>query len=218
MAEHPDEVTAPPPDARTPSAEIEGTPRPVPVSHTATDSGPLSEAQLLEQHSTLVYNLALRLLGNAQDAEDLAQDALIRALKALPRFRGECQVSTWLYRITVNTWKNRVRSEKRRGLWKRVTFGLFSEDEDDEEWSLESLPADEPALDAGLRKAESAAAVQRALMELDNDNRAVLVLRDMEGQSYQEIALSLGIPEGTVKSRLARGREALKTRLKKHLQ
>lgn len=180
-------------------------------------AGPLTEAELLERHSALVYNLALRLLGNEADAEDLAQDSMIRALKALPRFRGECLVTTWLYRITVNTWKNRVRGEKRRGLWKRVTFGLFSDEEDEETSLAETLPSGEPAPDAGLETESRVAAVQRALSELEPESRAVLVLRDLEGQSYEEIALQLGLPEGTVKSRLNRGREALKKRLKKYL-
>ncbi len=209
MADTPEELTAPPQS---------GTPAPPPVSKSQdAAAGPLTESELLERHSALVYNLAFRLLGNEQDAEDLAQDAMIRALKALPRFRGECQVTTWLYRITLNTWKNRVRSEKRRGLWKRVTFGLFSDDPDEETSLAEKLPSGEPALDAGLETEDKASAVQKALMELEPENRAVLVLRDLEGQSYEEIAVQLGLPEGTVKSRLNRGREALKKRLKKCL-
>lgn len=203
-----EELTAPP---------ASGTPAPLPVSKPQdAAAGPLSEKDLLEGHSALVYNLAFRLVGNEQDAEDLAQDAMIRALKAFPRFRGECQVSTWLYRITVNTWKNRVRSEKRRGFWKKVTFGLLG-DSDEEESLAEKLPSGEPALDAGLETEDRAAAVQRALRELEPSSRAVIVLRDLEGQSYEEIALQLGLPEGTVKSRLNRGREALKQRLKKYL-
>lgn len=216
MAELPDEVAAAPPTPSAPQASgFDGTAGASPVSKPADATGPLSEAELLERHSVLVYNLALRLVGNAQDAEDLTQDSLIRALKALPRFRGECQVTTWLYRITVNTWKNRVRSEKRRGLWNRVTLGLFGGDDDEER--IPEPAADEPGLDSGLGSAETAGAVRKALQELEEDSRAVIVLRDMQGQSYQEIALQLGIPEGTVKSRLARGREALKERLKKHL-
>ena len=180
-------------------------------------SKPLSESEFLEKNAPLVYNLALRLTGHASDAEDLAQDALLRALKALPSFRGESSASTWVYRITVNTWKNRVRSEKRRGLWRRVDLRLFSADGDEETSLGEKLPSGEPAPDAGLETEDRASAVQRALLELEPDSRAVLVLRDLEGQSYEEIALQLGLPEGTVKSRLNRGRDALKKRLKKYL-
>ncbi len=168
-----------------------------------------TEQELLEKHAVLVYNLALRLLGNPTDAEDLAQDALIRALRALPGFRGECQLSTWVYRITLNTWKNRVRSEKRRGLWKMLPLdSLFGREDDD-------APVREPAgkdlpLDAGLETSQSGAAVQRALLELDPEARAIVVLRELQGQTYQQIAAALEIPEGTVKSRLWRAREQLK--------
>lgn len=174
---------------------------------------PMSEEEFLKQHAQTAYNLALRLTGNAADAEDLAQDALIRALKALPSFRGESAGSTWLYRITVNTWKNRVRSEKRRAFWRSVPLaGLFGAGEDGEEPGRE-LKAEEPALDASLETEETNRAVQKALMELDEESRAVLVLREIEGLPYDRIAETLGIPEGTVKSRLSRSREALKAKL-----
>jgi RNA polymerase sigma-70 factor (ECF subfamily) len=172
----------------------------------------VTENELLEKHAVPVYNLALRLVGNAADAEDLAQDALLRAIRALPSFRGDSQMSTWIYRITVNTWKNRVRSEKRRGLWKLLPLDfLFSKDGDDKA-SPEPAAPDAP-LDAGLESSEQGAAVQRALMELDPESRAVVVLRELKGQSYQEIAAALDIPEGTVKSRLSRARETLKQKL-----
>jgi RNA polymerase sigma-70 factor, ECF subfamily len=172
----------------------------------------VNEQELLDKHAVPVYNLALRLVGNHADAEDLAQDSLIRALRALPKFRGDCQLSTWVYRITVNTWKNRVRGEKRRGLWKLLPLDfLFSSDGD--EPKAREPKADEPPLDARLETSESGALVQRALMELDPESRAVIVLRELQGQSYQEIATALEVPEGTVKSRLSRAREALKDKL-----
>ncbi len=177
-------------------------------------SNPVSESEFLDKHAVLVYNLALRLVGNASDAEDLAQDALIRALKSLPNFRGESALSTWVYRITVNTWKNRVRSEKRRGLWKMVPLGLFKgEDEEDEP----NFKDDSKPLDSNLETDERGALVQKALMELDEESRAVVVLREIEGQSYQEIAAALDIPEGTVKSRLSRARDTLKEKLQKYV-
>jgi len=162
-----------------------------------------------------VYNLALRLVGNASDAEDLAQDSLLRALKALANFRGESSLSTWVYRITVNTWKNRVRSEKRRGLWKMVPLNLFSGDDGEEEES--NFKDDSKPLDTGLETDEKGTMVQKALLELDPESRAVVVLREIEGQSYQEIAAALEIPEGTVKSLLSRARETLKGKLQKYV-
>jgi len=185
---------------------ITGTSGPTPVSK------PLSEAEFLEKHAELVYNLSLRLTGNPFDAEDLAQDALLRALKALPGFRGDSATATWMYRITVNTWKNRVRSEKRRGLWKMVPLQfLFGEGAGEEK--VREPRAPEPAPDRALEREETAMAVQNALLTLDEESRAVIVLRETEGMSYQDIAAALSIPEGTVKSRLSRARDELKRRL-----
>jgi len=176
----------------------------------------MSEEEFLEANAKLVYNLALRLVASPADAEDLAQDALIRALKALPKFRGESSTTTWAYRITVNTWKNRVRSEKRRSFWKTLPLSLFlGEDEEEPETPL---PDGEPPLDKGLETAETARAVHEALMALDAESRAVVVLRDIKGLSYQEIAESLSLPEGTVKSRISRAREALKRRLRSFVE
>jgi RNA polymerase sigma-70 factor (ECF subfamily) len=167
------------------------------------------EQEFLTRTAQLVYNLALRLTGNASDAEDLAQDSLLRALKALSGFRGESDSKTWAYRITVNTWKNRVRAEKRRGFWRTVSLGLFCGEEGDEE---PPFKADDPPLDRGLEKTEAQAEVRTALRELDPEDRAVIILREVQEQSYAEIAEVLGVPEGTVKSRLFRAREALRAR------
>lgn len=172
----------------------------------------MSESEFLEKSAELVFNLALRLTGNKADAEDLAQDALLRALKALPRFRGESQISTWVYRITVNTWKNRVRSEKRRAFWQTVSFGILGGGEDGDEPAFEPA-ADEPPLDADLAKREGSAVVQKALMQLEENDRAIVILREIEERSYEEIAEALELPAGTVKSRLFRARAKLKTLL-----
>lgn len=169
----------------------------------------MSEQEFLDGNAELVFNLALRLTGNRADAEDLAQDALIRALRALKGFRGDSQVSTWAYRITVNTWKNRVRSEKRRAFWKTVTLGFYGKDEDGED-EFRDLKADEPALDAGLETEEKAGQVQKALLQLEEDDRAIVVLRELQEKSYDEIGAILGLPQGTVKSRLFRARAKLK--------
>lgn len=178
----------------------------------------MSEEEFLEQNAQLVYNLALRLTGNPADAEDLAQDALIRALKSLSQFRGDSAATTWAYRITVNSWKNRVRSEKRRGIWKTLSLDrLFGSGEDEDERAPEPA-ANEPRLDAGLEGEETSRVVQAALMELDEESRAVLVLREVQGLSYEEISESLSLPLGTVKSRIARSRSALKDKLKSFVE
>ncbi|MEK7383581.1 MAG: RNA polymerase sigma factor [Elusimicrobiota bacterium] len=173
----------------------------------------MSEQQFLDEHSQLVFNVALRLTGNRSDAEDLAQDALIRALKALPKFRGDSKLSTWVYTITVNTWKNRGRAEKSRGFWKTISFGAFG-NQDDDEPVYEPKGNDAP-LDTELEKEGTAAVVQKALLQLDADDRAIVVLREIEERSYGEIGEVLGLAEGTVKSRLFRARAKLKILLDK---
>jgi RNA polymerase sigma-70 factor (ECF subfamily) len=175
----------------------------------------VSEQDFLEQHSELVFNLSLRLTGNRADAEDLAQDALIRALRALPKFRGDSKLSTWAYTITVNTWKNRVRAEKSRGFWKTVSFGILGgpdKDPDEPEWEPKGNDA---PIDENLEKEGTSSVVQKALLQLDADDRAIVVLREIDERSYGEIAEVLGLPEGTVKSRLFRARAKLKTILEK---
>lgn len=177
----------------------------------------MNEEEFLEANAKLVYNLALRLVGNSADAEDLAQDALIRALKALPKFRGESSTTTWVYRITVNTWKNRVRSEKRRSFWKSLPLSMFLGDSEEEE-AERTLADNEPPLDTGLETEETHRAVHQALQRLDEESRTVIVLRDIKGLSYQEIAKALSLPEGTVKSRISRARETLKRHLKSFVE
>ncbi len=157
----------------------------------------------------------MRLTGNRSDAEDLAQDALLRALKALPKFRGDSKLSTWVYTITVNTWKNRVRAEKSRGFWKTISFGVLGgPDKDDDEPDFEPTGNDAP-IDQNLEKEGTAAVVQKALLQLDDDDRAIVVLREIEDRSYGEIGRILGLAEGTVKSRLFRARAKLKILLGK---
>lgn len=156
----------------------------------------LTPEELLRRVSDGVYALALRLTGNPADAWDLAQDALLRALRALPGFRGEADPKTWAYRITVNAWKNRVQSRGWR-FWSR-TLGLEA-----------VTRAVEPPPEAELERGETAAAVARALERLAPEERAALSLRELEDRSYAEIAGILGIPVGTVKSRIHRARVLL---------
>ena len=173
----------------------------------------MSEQEFLDKHAGAVYNLALRLTGNRADAEDLAQDALLKAIRALSGFRGDSQASTWAYRITVNAWKNRVRSEKRRLFWRTVSLGLIGGDDGEE--TVRDIPADDAPPDAHLESREKSAGVQAALLQLEPDDRAIVVLREIEDRSYAEIGEMLGLTQGTVKSRLFRARMKLKTLLLK---
>ena len=105
----------------------------------------------------MVYNLALRLSGNKADAQDIAQDAFLKAVRGLADFRGDAAAGTWLYRITVNVWKNRVRSEKRRSFWRTISLGLGGGDGDDGD-KAPQVAAPDPALDAGIEKRDEKAA------------------------------------------------------------
>src|ERR671913_1038865 len=154
---------------------------------------------LVREHSGLVYRVALRILG-PQDAQDASQEAWIRAWRNIENFRGDSAFSTWLYRITVNTCLSVRRKESRRK---------------EREYSGEEMPylseprggdADPEAAALGAEQREE---IQAALGRVRAEHRAALVLRHMEGLSYAEIAEVLGVPNGTAKGWVSRGRAAM---------
>ncbi|MDD5210411.1 MAG: sigma-70 family RNA polymerase sigma factor [Elusimicrobiales bacterium] len=167
--------------------------------------------ELFDKHAAMVYNLALRLSGNAADAQDISQDAFIRAIRGLGGLRDGSIAGTWLYRITMNVWKNRVRSEKRRSFWK--TFSLDREKEDENDQNALQIASPEPPADAAIEERDEKEALEKALAALDPEDRAILVLREIDGRSYEEIAGITEIPLGTVKSRISRSREALRQKM-----
>lgn len=161
-------------------------------------------AALVEANQAMVYSLAYRMTGNSEDAADLAQEAFLNAWRGLARFQGQASFSTWLYRLTSNACIDFLRREKRRST---LSLTLEADEEEsrqtevsDERWSPEAL----------LDRQESLQAVRRALTQLSDEHREVLLLRELEGLSYREIAQALGLEEGTVKSRIARARLALR--------
>ena len=159
---------------------------------------------LVIEHQHRVYGVALRMLGSRAEAEDVAQDAFLRAYRSVAEFRGDAKLSTWLYAITSRLCLNRLASAER----KRTRYG------DD---VLESV-ADERADPPGdFEQRERSAALRRAITELSDERRAVVVLADLEGLAYEEIAEALGLPIGTVRSRLHRARMDLRKRLEKLL-
>ncbi|HHW44688.1 MAG TPA: sigma-70 family RNA polymerase sigma factor [Desulfotomaculum sp.] len=161
--------------------------------------------QLVQMYQQRVYALSYQLAGNHADAQDLAQEVFIRAFRSLESFRYEADFGTWLHRITVNLWLN---MKRRQG---NVT--VLSLDEpvhtDDGEISREVAAGSGDPVEA-LEEKEFRGLVGRALQELPAEQRAVLVLREVEGYSYDEIARMLGLSLGTVKSRLNRARDGLK--------
>lgn len=162
---------------------------------------------LVERNQDFVYNAVYHLIGREQDAEDIAQEVFVRAFTSLRGFEGRARFSTWLYGIMLNS----VRSFWRRRRI-RATFSLEASGGGED-----AVPFDPPAegdgpLAAAMRD-EQVRAVRAAIAGLDEELREIVVLRDIRGLSYQELAEALDLPAGTVKSRLHRARQALKERL-----
>lgn len=165
----------------------------------------MSPEELIEKYSDLAYCLALRLTSNAAEAEDLAEEALIKALRGLPGFRGDSDPGVWVSRIVVNCWKNQLRSP-RLAFWRRLR-GFYSAD--GEERTV-NPPDPAPGPELQLEGAARGVAFEKALNTLEPQDRAILALRELDGRSYTDIAGILSIPEGTVRSRLSRARIKLR--------
>jgi RNA polymerase sigma-70 factor (ECF subfamily) len=161
---------------------------------------------LVEKYRARVYRLALNVLRDAEEARDVAQEAFIRAWEALPSFRRRSAFYTWLFRITMNLASDRVRRRAARGR----AFG--TERVDEEQWDHELIDPGE-APDARAARAETRRQITRALDALPEPHRAIIMLSDLEGLSYREIAEVLGIPMGTVMSRLHHARKRLRATL-----
>jgi len=162
-------------------------------------------SRLVLAYQDRVYNTCYRLLGSPEEARDVAQEVFVTIFQKIHQFRGDAKLSTWVYRVATNHAKNRLKYLARR--------------HDREQRSLEDMPV-QPAdgrLSASVARPDQAldavrleALVQRTLSELDADQRTVVVLRDVEGLTYEEISEATGEALGTIKSRLHRGRRRLK--------
>ena len=158
---------------------------------------------LVTAYQKQVYNLALRTVGNEEDAADMTQEAFLRAYRSLGSFRGDSKFSVWLYRLTTNICIDFLRSRGRR-----PTVSLTAADEDEEPQELD-VADDRFDPVQSLERAELRRAVQRGLASLPEDCRRILMLRELSGLSYAEIGQVLRLEEGTVKSRLFRARKKL---------
>jgi RNA polymerase sigma-70 factor, ECF subfamily len=167
---------------------------------------------LVKAFEKMVYRVAYRFLNNESDACDVAQEVFLRVHRSLPQFRGESSLSTWIYAITANLSKNAIRSRENR---EKVQV-LAPEDPDPGQLQFWQKVPDQRSINAGRRaeNQELNAAIQGALTELPPDFREAVILRDLEDLEYQEIAETLKIDLGTVKSRIARGRSLLRDKLK----
>jgi RNA polymerase sigma-70 factor, ECF subfamily len=163
---------------------------------------PRAFEDLVRTYQHRVFGVALRMLGSRAEAEDVAQEVFLRVHRAIGDFRGEAKLSTWLYGIASNLCLNRLASADRR----RVRH-------DDE--ALLQAATDAPDATAVVERGELENALRDAIASLPDERRIVVVLRDLEGLSYEEIAEALGLEPGTVRSRLHRARMDLKSKMER---
>ncbi|MFO0760102.1 MAG: sigma-70 family RNA polymerase sigma factor [Byssovorax sp.] len=170
--------------------------------------------ELVVTYQRRVFALVFRMLGRRDEAEDLAQEVFVQVFKAIDQFRGDSKLSTWIYRIAVNLCKNRTKYLSRR----------HSNDQEDVDAMAERVPfsaakgvsvGDVSRPDELVMGMQMELVVKRAIEQIDAEFRAVLILRDVEDLSYEEIAEVTGLPDGTVKSRIHRGRAQLKALVEK---
>jgi RNA polymerase sigma-70 factor (ECF subfamily) len=170
--------------------------------------------ELVEAHRDRVYNITFRMLGNRAEAEDVAQEVFIAVFKTIHDFRAESKFSTWLYRVAVNHCKNRIKYLARRHDRDREEI-----DETTHGTGVNgTIGGPVPSSPAkALESAQMERLMQEAIANLEEDQRIVVVLRDVEDLSIEEICEITGLPDGTVKSRLHRARLVLRKRLQRHV-
>ncbi len=172
--------------------------------------------ELVELYEARVFRLLHRMLGRRDEAEDMAQEVFVQIFKAVSTFRGESKLSTWIYRVSVNLCKNRMKYLSRR----------HADGEDELEPAAERAPLDEAKgvtfgdvaqPDHLVEGYQLERVVQICISELEPDFREVLILRDVEDLSYEELSEITGLPDGTVKSRLHRARSMLKASVERKM-
>jgi RNA polymerase sigma-70 factor (ECF subfamily) len=164
-------------------------------------------AELVAAHQRMVFSLAMHLLGDRDEALDVSQEVFLRVFRTLSSFRGQSALRTWIYRIVINQARNRQRWWRRRHRGNQVSLDEHLTHFGDLESKTEVLP------DRLLASKETASRIWQALDNLPFDQRTALVLREIDGLRYEEIAFSLGVAVGTVKSRLTRARQTLRAEL-----
>jgi RNA polymerase sigma-70 factor (ECF subfamily) len=164
--------------------------------------------ELVSEHQRMVIQLAMNLLGDRDEALDLSQEVFLRVFRMIHQFRGQSSLRTWIYRIAVNQARNRHRFWRRRHRADQVSLDAHIARHGDFFSTSDPLP------DRVLAQKELASRLQGALDRLPFDQRSAIVLREIDGLSYEEIAYSLSVAVGTVKSRLTRARRALRLELR----
>lgn len=171
--------------------------------------------ELVRRYQDRLYNIAYRVVGNPDDAADVVQDAFVNAFQALPSFKGDSEFFTWLYRIAFNTAISQKRKKRPTASIDGGTGGRGRSGESRGGWDGRETfdPPDESAgsaPDATLSRTEDERVLAEAIAKLSDEHRAVLVLKDIDGEKYEDIAAALAIPIGTVRSRLHRARLELR--------
>jgi RNA polymerase sigma-70 factor (ECF subfamily) len=165
------------------------------------DKGAFDILVLKYQHK--IVNLVMRYVRDPEQAMDISQEAFIKAYRALPRFRGDSAFYTWLYRIAVNTAKNHLAAQRRRPT--DIELDL----QDPEQFDLHARLKETDTPEAVMISREMRETVEQAIQSLPDDLRTAIILRELDGMSYEEIAETMECPVGTVRSRIFRAREAI---------
>lgn len=162
---------------------------------------------LVRKYQHKIVKLISRYVYEPAEAHDVAQETFIKAYRALPKFRGDSAFYTWLYRIAINTAKNHLVAEGRRPVDQQMDL------QDPEQYDMNARLKDVDTPESLLLTDEIQATVEDAIQELPEELRTAIVLRELEGMSYEEIAAAMDCPVGTVRSRIFRAREAITSRL-----
>ncbi|MBO0801049.1 MAG: sigma-70 family RNA polymerase sigma factor, partial [Blastocatellia bacterium] len=165
-------------------------------------------------YSASIFHVAYRMLGDTAEASDIVQEIFLKVFRNIGGFKGEAALKTWIFRIAFSEILNRLRWWKRRHRFATVSL---DEQQNDFGTSSRMVAASSPTPEQALQSKEEEDAIQQALGKLSREHRSIVVLRDIEGFSYNEIADVLGVSVGTVKSRLARARTDLKKSLMRYL-
>jgi RNA polymerase sigma-70 factor (ECF subfamily) len=172
--------------------------------------------ELVQLYQVRVYKLVLRMVGRPDEAEDMAQEVFVQVFKAVGTFRGDSKLSTWIYRIAVNLCKNRLKYLTRRKSEVQVEYEA-AEERAELGTSRGATQSDLSRPDQLVEGYQLEHIVERAIAEMDADFREILVLRDIEDLSYEELSQITGLADGTVKSRLHRARAMLKAAVERKL-
>lgn len=161
--------------------------------------------KLIEGCQKKVFNIAFRMIGNYDDANELAQEVFLKAFRSIKKFKGDSLFSTWIYKVTANVCLDEIRRRKNKFI-----YSLDEEVEYGDGELKRQIPDNAPTPDVEVEINEIKNVVNKSIQELPKDYKSIIILRDIQGLSYDEISKIFDCPEGTVKSRINRARQALK--------